>query len=485
VVTGPDALIVAAFLLLSVRLLSVLPSSFNVDTWLELTSGRLIWHAGIPHHDSLTVISAGRAWIDQQWLAQLASYCLYRIGGLGLIGVANVGLLMSGLGIAVMSARKLGASVRAVLLPIVVCGWLFLPSTEVRTQAFAIPLFAVTVYLLASDGRRPSWRVYWALPLLVVWANLHGSVTLGAGLVALRGVTLAWESRHRLPRSPRLAARALGLILGAPLCLLLTPYGIHAVAYYHATLANSAFRHTVTEWQPVTSSLLVAGPFFALAAVVLWSFGRFPERSTLWDRVALLVLAAMTIGVIRNVAFFALGALTLLPVSLSGMRAAAPEVSTALQRRVNVGMVAVASALAVIAVGAVLTRPSGRLEAPYPKPGLLAAVETAARADQRLRIAADTRYADWLLWRSPWLAGRVASDARFELYTAHEMYQLQDLLAASGADWKRAADGDGLLVLNRSADRDAITEFLREPGARALYTDGQAIVIRRSVRAEP
>jgi hypothetical protein len=102
------------------------------------------------------------------------------------------------------------------------------------------------------------------------------------------------------------------------------------------------------------------------------------------------------------------------------------------------------------------------------------------RADPGLKLAGDTRYADWLLWEAPWLAGRVAEDARYELYSAAQLTEFQKLLGAAGPDWKRSADGYRLLVLNRAADSGAVTAFLREPGARLLYGDRQAVVILRS-----
>jgi hypothetical protein len=483
ILSGPDALLFAALLVLAVRLLTVLPASYGVDSWLELTAGRLIWHTGIPHFETLTAIAKGRPWIDQQWLAQLGSYALYRVGGLGLLGVVNVTFLISGLGIAVATARKLGASTRDVLIPLMLCGWLLLPATEVRTQAFAVPLFALTVYMLAADSRRASRRVYWTLPILVLWANLHGSASLGAGLVALRGLTLAWEQRGRLLRAPQCAVRAIALIVGAPLSLVLTPYGLRSIAYYQSTLGNGALRHIVTEWRPVTSSMLVAVPFFVLAGLMMWSFGRSSERTTLWDRIALIALAAMSIGVIRNVTFFALGALAILPVSLSGVLPGASGASPSVRRRLNGAAVALAALLALVTLVATLARPAVKLEGDSRNPAMLAVVESVMRADPGLTLAADTRYGDWILWQAPWLAGRVASDARYELYTSSEMNQLQNLLDESGSDWRRAAAGDRLLVLNRSADSDSVTGFLHEPGARVLYAGRQAVVILRASSA--
>lgn len=479
ILSGPDALLITAFLLLSVRLVMALPASFSVDSWLELTIGRLIWQVGIPHHETLTLIAHGKIWIDQQWLAQLGSYALYRVGGLALLGIVNVALLMAGLGIAVITARRLGATVRDVLVPIMLCGWLFVPGSEVRTQALAVPLFAVTFYLLTRDSRKRSRRVYWTLPILALWANIHGTASLGAGLVALRGLTVLWEERRQLLASPSRALKPLVLILGGPLCLLATPYGIQSISYYQSTLGNSALRQMVTEWQPVTSSTLVAVPFFLLAGTAIWSFGRYPGRTTLWDRLALIALAAVSIGVIRNVVFFALGAAAILPVSLGGLLSTSQHVAT-VRRRFNFAVVLAVAVLTAGAVIAALGRPDPRFDRSYASPTMLGVIEHAMRTDPGVKLMADTRYGDWLLWKAPWLAGRVADDARYELYSATQLRQYLTLFEAIGPNWRQAADGDRLVVLYRAADGDALRGFVAEAGARVLYSDPQAVVVLRS-----
>ena len=52
------------------------------DSWLALIGGRDVAAHGIPHQDTLFVITHGARWIDQQWLAQLVIYDLYKAGGL-------------------------------------------------------------------------------------------------------------------------------------------------------------------------------------------------------------------------------------------------------------------------------------------------------------------------------------------------------------------------------------------------------------------
>ena len=196
---GRDASLVVILLVLAAGLLVLVPNDFNVDTWLALVAGRHIWENGIPHVVTLTAIPQGRPWVDQQWLSQLISYAADRVGGLGLLGVSGSPRSAVASPPRSLAARRLGATTVSVLLILPLTVLLTYPGLEIRTQDFAVPLFVAVAYLIAVDVRRPSRRVFWCLPLLVLWANLHGSATLGALMVGLHAVTLAWARRRELP----------------------------------------------------------------------------------------------------------------------------------------------------------------------------------------------------------------------------------------------------------------------------------------------
>src|SRR5437763_1782636 len=104
--------------------------------------------------------------------------------------------------------------------------------------------------------------------------------------------------RGRQRRPARVGHRVLRG-LGAPLTLLVSPYGLDMAAYYRTMFVGSTVRGHVTEWQPITSSPATAVVFFVLAGVAVWSFGRQPSRTTLWERLALLVLASGSIWIVR------------------------------------------------------------------------------------------------------------------------------------------------------------------------------------------
>ena len=74
-------------------LLAFLPAEMSPDGWYAFLGGDVIVHHGLPSHDALTVWGHGRRWVDQQWLAQLASYGAYALGGLRLALIANAAIV--------------------------------------------------------------------------------------------------------------------------------------------------------------------------------------------------------------------------------------------------------------------------------------------------------------------------------------------------------------------------------------------------------
>src|SRR6266480_4761613 len=189
-----EAFLIVLFAIYLVGVTRFMPGEIASDTWMTLLYGREVAHHGLPHHDALTIWAHGRTWVDQQWLGQLIYYGVYAIGGIRAMLALNALGLAAGTGVAIVAARRLGGSARSVtwlvLLSFVVIAW----STWVaRVQSIVFVLFAGMLWLLAADSRRPSRRVFWALPMLVLWANVHGTAFLGAGLIALRGAAMLLE----------------------------------------------------------------------------------------------------------------------------------------------------------------------------------------------------------------------------------------------------------------------------------------------------
>lgn len=440
-----EALVILVGAAYSLILLLFLSAQVAQDTWLALVGGRSVAQTGLPTDDVLTAWSRGEPWVDQQWLGQLAFYGLERLGGLKLVLLAHVVCAAGAFALALTFARRRGGSQRMVArFAALALGSLVIVSTAVRTQSFAYVLFVAVLWLTIADAAKPSRRVLWIAPLIAIWANVHGSVLLGAGLVLLSGAIFVGRG-IRLPareRRPQIRHGALLLAIGL-ISPLVSPYVLSLPSYYGSTVLNSDFDTLITEWMSPSPSIATAS-FYVLAGLALWLVGRSGARLSVFERVVLIVTLAAGLTAIRNIVWFALAATMLLPALTEREPAAAQRRDAPAWFEVmlsSIAIVAVAGAMTAVAVAGVTG-----YEEKYP-PRAADVVWEAAQRDPTAQIFADEAYADWLLWRHPELAGRVLFDARFELLSSRELQDIVRFYQQVGPRWREAAGDARILVL--------------------------------------
>jgi hypothetical protein len=462
--------IVALFV---IGLLGNMPGELLSDSWLVILGGREIVHHGLPHHDTLAIWTHGHRWVDQQWLGQLFFYGLYIVGGVKLALVGHVTAASTAFVLALVAARRRGGSTRAVC-------WLALPSIflliwgswNARAQSLALVLFVALVWLLVTDAREPSRRVFLFVPLLVIWANVHGTAITGALLVVLLGVTYGRE-RRRLPVRTWLP-RAAALCVLPVACVFASPYAAQLPGYYHLMLTNSGLRDYIVEWRPTAPSLQTT-PFFALAFLTVWLVGRCRERLVRYEKVVLALTLLMALQSIRSVIWFTLAMLMLVPVALDGVLK--PNVAAMRFKLLNKALVACSLAGVVAASAAVAAKPSSWTLRQYPS-GALAAVDRVEARHPHVRVFANELYTDWLLLERPELKGRLAFDIRFELTSKARLKRLVDIRRRVEG-WRQAVAGYGLFVLNKGPEGPLAAALLKEPGAKALFRGHDVIVVWR------
>jgi hypothetical protein len=465
----PNPILALPVLLLAAGLLAEAAVRITGDTWFNLVAGRDIVQHGLPRHDRLMALTSGRPWQDQQWLAHLASYGVEQIGGMRLVALADAAVLVGALCIAMLAARRLGGSaswITAVALPVA----LILLPTPARSQSYAMPLFAALVWVLARDARRPDRRILLVLPILVLWANLHGSVLLASGLVLLRAASIAFPSVRQ--RSWRELARPFALALAALLAPFASPYGFGLISYYRATATSSGFRDLIAEWAGTTFRASPA--FFVVAAIVIISVVRPEIRLRAFDSLCLVVLLLVGLDTTRNIVWLPLAAVVLLPPALARW---SPEPSARSRLR---PLLAALALIGAIGVGALAARVStSSIQAAWPQ-AEGNAVAAAADRDASLRVLSDAGYSDWLLWQHPELRGRIAFDVRFELLGDTGLKQTVHLEQASGPSWSRPFDGYRLALWSRAARPELVDSLRAEPGTTVLARSDDVYALLRS-----
>jgi hypothetical protein len=455
------------------------PAHLAQDGWLALVAGRIIAQHGIPHHDYLTVMAYGVRWTDQQWLAQLAIYRLQQLGGLALFSAFYIALTGAALAMGIAAGRRLGGEERHVIWVLPIAAFFYLvTAVSIRTQGFAYPLFVVTLWLLAAEARSPTpRRVYLVFPLLVLWANLHGSVTLGVGLAVIYGGILL-VGGFRAERWRGLAQRrGWAFLIGAPLCLFATPYGVSIFGYYRVTLLNPEFSKLVTEWEPVTSYTILAIPFLLLVVVTIWAIGRSGARTPVFDQLALTMLGLGGIFAVRNITWFGLAVIMLLPAVISGLAKEKPPAPR--RRSLNLAIAWTSIALVLIGMAVVFTKPASWFESTYPKRAV-SIVAGIVRRDPSAKIFADVRYADWLVWHDPGLAGHIAYDTSLENLTEQQLQSIADLGEAIVPGTPDPLARYSVLVLapsNKTVNRI----LLHRPGVKVILRSKRVIIATKPI----
>ncbi len=448
--------------LVGIVLLSVFAPAIVVgDTWLTLMAGREVVDHGLPHTEHITMLGEGRTWTDQQWLAQVVFYAAHELAGMRAVILLGIALVLVALALTAATARTSGASSRSTFilgfLAVLAGPW----GWTLRAQTTALPLFAGTLWLLVDASRSGvRKRSLLVLPLLVVWANLHGSVVLGAMLTVLLGI-MELIRRRRLAWLPAL------LVVFAPLCVLASPYGTKLVGYYDLMLVDAPFADVLREWQwsrPDGTTAL----FWLLAVVgaALLASKRCRTRLTAYEIVILAVTFIGAVQAVRGVIWFALASAAILPIALDGRLTrediAAPRVNRIISIAALAGL-----AMALLAF---VVRPDSWFVRDWPEPQITA-VRGATR-DPGVRVWATDGTADWLLWRVPDLRGRMAYDVRFELYDKQTLDRIARYNSRP-ADWRTAPRDYGLVV---------VAVHGREPVAgddELVLQDGELAVIRR------
>jgi hypothetical protein len=266
--------------------------------------------------------------------------------------------------------------------------------------------------------------------------------------------------------------RAALFLLAPWACVLASPYVLSLPGYYHRTLANRSFDQLVFEWTP--STVRNEPVFFAVLLLALWLVFGYGRMLGTFARLALVLSAVGGLVAIRNIVWFALVAVALLPRALD---AAIPPRQTERHKRINLALATIA--IAGLTVTAAATAAHGRdwFERAFPtKPGDV--VSATVAAEPRAKVFANDRYADWLLFEHPNLRGRVAYDIRFELFTARELRGIYDFTVQRGPAWRRIADGYDVFVLDPMHQKSVIRFYTRRLHAQWLYRDRHVVVLK-------
>jgi hypothetical protein len=277
-----------------------------VSTRLPAGDSDVFWHLAIGHDtlahglassDTYSWTVRGQTISVDQWLGQVLWALADGAGGwrgivaLRALAIAVLVAVIVYAALRERPARPLGALLSA--LPAIALSrfvW-----TE-RPELFGFICFAVLIVLLRAARSGSTAALYWMPPLIIVWANLHGSFALGAGLIALVAVegAIAQPSRRRM-----YAVAAVGSLLAT----LVTPANIGAWTAPGYHLLHPP--REIQEWS-VPDVTTLPGAIFALAIFATFVTAFFSRVRAPREGVVLLPVLFLSLIATRQMPLFAI-----------------------------------------------------------------------------------------------------------------------------------------------------------------------------------
>lgn len=329
-------------------LLTLGPQLLNdPDSYSHIAVGRwILAHGALPTSDPFSFSMHGAPWIPFEWLSEVIYAAVYALAGWA--GVVVLAAAAIALAVSLLTCFLLHElSPKPALVMVMAAVALLAPHMLARPHVLALPIMVAWAASLVRCMDRRAPPPFWALPLLVLWANLHGSVVLGLGLIGPAVLeALLNEKRSEWPRV---------LLLWVPFTVLavaaccLTPYGPGSLLMPITTLGLGQALNYIAEWRPQDFGHFGAFEFLLLAGIFALSRGvTLPVVRTL----VLLGLLHFALAQVRNADLPAMLAPLYLAAPLARQFGArAEDDATGSARGVNLtalGVMIVATGLALV-----------------------------------------------------------------------------------------------------------------------------------------
>jgi hypothetical protein len=226
----------------------------------HLVVGRDIIATGqFPHTDRFSFTYAGQPWIASQWLGECGMALLYGLSGFDGLCLGIATLLAGFYTLAAHRLIRLGApwwfAVLIVALAIKGCSFHFFARPHLAT----LVLLGWTFVQLCDfeAGRLPLRSLVWFIPVVTVWANIHGGVIGGILSIALAvaGWGLCWLVGLPTPiKKVGDLVGLSGLVLGCGAATLLNPYGLELLRTWARVMGSAVVHERIIEHLPLMRS---------------------------------------------------------------------------------------------------------------------------------------------------------------------------------------------------------------------------------------
>jgi hypothetical protein len=436
----------------------------TVDLAYTVRAGQVMLATGdVLRIDLFTFTAHCDPWLNQQWGVQVVLAGVF--GWLGWLGLALVRAALAA-GVAALTygaCRAFGAERRPAAW-LTLLSWLPHLGGQLRAQFFGLLLFAAVLWLVAGRIEHPR-RLWWAVPLLLVWANAHGSFPLGVLVLVF---ALIEDRVTRRPVRDTAVVTAL-----AALATLATPFGARVWTYTVELSSDPLLRELIPEWQPPWTSVPIGILFFVTIALAVVTFVRH-RRELPWPAwLQLGVFALLAASSMRSLFWW----IIVLAVTLARLPWARRPATADPRNRLNAVLVGVFAVLPLIA--AVRWLPYSGNDAPQ---HLLRFAPEPLTDELRTILEHGEPFANPQAWGS-WFeltlpAHTVFVDSRIEV-VPDDVLRASFTIQHAEPGWQEQLDAIPVrvVVIDRLTQPDLVEAIASDDRWREVYADEDGIIL--------
>ena len=455
--------------------------------WHIRTGEYILNHHAVPYHDLYSFSKPGAPWYAWEWLTDVTYGGLHRIAGLkGIVLLAGVLISLYALTlIRRMVSRRahLFVALAVALLAVGGSSMHFLARPHLLTML----LLSVSVWMIEEDRKRPTARIWWLVPLTVVWTNVHGGFLALIVVLGLAAIGTAIEAWFGFAGTLRDAVRYVKLTLACAAATLVNPYGWNLHRHVAEYLRSDWIRNVVQEFQSPSFRSENMLQFEALLLLGLIVAGAQFRQWKIVEGLWIVFWAHMALGSVRHAPLFVAVAAPIIAGQLS-------DWWTSCTARVKPGSLPAilnlmaadalkgfgrssawpAAAVVVLALmGPPMKWPQDFPEFVFPSKIVRAHSDLILRS----RVLTTDQWADYLIYVNP--AQKVFIDGRSDFYgpeVGNDYIRLSD----ASWDWRQLIDKYHFNLALLPVE-SALSQVLKlAPDWRVIEDDGKRILLVRN-----
>lgn len=457
--------------------------------WHIRTGEYILNHGAVPYQDLYSFSKEGAPWYAWEWLSDVFYAWMFHLGGLKGVTLAAALILVTFATTLVRRAIWLGSNPMIAVLVTLLGVGASANHFLARPHIFTLLFLSIAVWMIQADRQRASRRIWWLIPLTIVWTNLHGGFLALVAVLGLTAAGTAVEAWLGAGRTLRDAIRYAGLTVACLASSLVNPYGwnlhLHIVEY----LQSPWIKSVVQEFQSPSfrseemlqfEVLMVGG---LLAAAILFSRKQVVEG--LW----IVFWAHMALGSIRHCSIFVTVVAPILAVQLTQVwdRLAKGSSKNSLIGIANsicldnvngfrrTSVVPVVFAVALIFIGAPILWPTDYPDVKFP----VEMVNKHADVIHGARVLTTDQWGDYLIFKFP--DQKVYVDGRSDFYGPEVGEEFLKVVNGHW-DWRKIVDKNRFEVVLMDPETPIVQLLKQEGDWQVLDEDERSVLLVRRDR---